>query len=371
VGAAATPVTNHREAELARRELRAAGDAVAAELVAIEDSPGRRFLDGASLSGITLDRWTATKADLGALWSHYALLRQVLTEADGTRDLARLTTLLRGQAVRLPDSRQVTAVELLDTMEASIRTVREVVAAADAVWSEQASALDRLDGQLRAATAIAEELGVPGPAADTLATIRAQVFSDPLSLPQNDNRLVQVDDELTRATAELTALRRLRDEAEPRIAALRESVHDLAATFDTTRQLVATAQDKIAGALAPPTDPGPTLRLRVDALAQTRDLTRLARGIGDVTQAITTAASQLHRAADNARELLDRRAELRGRLDAYRIKAARLGHSEDPALTDLHRQAQDLLWHAPCDLGAATRALNAYQRAISDREAAR
>ncbi|WP_211768598.1 hypothetical protein [Kutzneria sp. CA-103260] len=370
MGAAATPVTNHREAELALRELRSAGERVAAELVAVEDSPGRRFLDGAMLSGVTLARWTAAKTVMGAAWAHYAQFQQVLTAAEGTKDLVRLTTLLRGPAVSLPDLRQVTLAELLETMTASCREVREIVSAADAAWS-QVGTLDRLDERLRSATAIADELGVPGPAADTLATVRAQVLSDPLSLPQNDTRLAELDSRLAEATVELTALRRLRDEAEPRIAQLRESVRGLAAAFDTTRQLVATAQDKIAGSLSPPADPVPSLRLRIDALAETRDLARLARGIEDVTQAITTAAGQLDRAADNARELLDRRAELRGRLDAYRIKAARLGHSEDPALTNLHRQAQDLLWHAPCDLAAATRALNAYQRAISDREAAR
>jgi len=371
VGAAATPVTNHREAELALRELRSAGDGIVAELVAIEDSPGRRFLDGASLSGITLARWTAAKVAMGALWEHYALFQQVLVEADGTRDLARLTALLRGPAVRLPDLRQVTLTELLESMTASSREVREVVSAADAVWSSHVGALDRLDERLRSATAMADELGVAGPVTDTLASIRAQVLTDPLSLPQKDTRLDELGSRLAEATMELAALRRLRDEAEARIAALRAAVHDLAATFDTTSRLVATALDRIAGSLTQPTDPVPSLRLRIDALARTRDLTRLARGIEDVTQAITTAAGQLTRAADNARELLDRRAELRGRLDAYRIKAARLGHSEDPALTDLHRRAHDLLWHAPCDLAAATRALNAYQRAISDREAAR
>ncbi|MFC0435395.1 hypothetical protein [Kutzneria buriramensis] len=370
MGAAATPVTNHREAELALRELRSAGEGIAAELLAVEDSPGRRFLDGASLSGVTLDRWTAAKADLGALWAHYALFQQVLATAESTRDLARLTTLLRGPAVELPDLRQVTMAELLEIMTGSCREVREVVSAADTLWSQVAT-LDRLDERLREAATTADELGVAGPSTDTLAAIRAQVLSDPLSLSGNDNRLAEVDAQLAEATVELTALRRLRDEAEPRIAALRESVHDLGADFDTTGQLVVTARGKIAGSLAQPADPVPSLRLRIDALAQTRDLARLARGIEDLARAITTAAGQLAKAAANAQELLDRRAELRGRLDAYRIKAARLGHSEDPALTDLHREARDLLWHAPCDLAASTRALNAYQRAISDKEAAR
>jgi len=66
--------------------------------------------------------------------------------------------------------------------------------------------------------------------------------------------------------------------------------------------------------------------------------------------------------------LFDRRAELRGRLEAYRVKAARIGFAEDPELEQRHQEAQDLLFTAPCDLAAATRALNRYQQAIQQRD---
>jgi hypothetical protein len=65
--------------------------------------------------------------------------------------------------------------------------------------------------------------------------------------------------------------------------------------------------------------------------------------------------------------LLDRRAELRGRLEAYQVKAARLGHAEDAELSGLHDEAHEILFTAPCDLPAATRALNRYRQAIQDR----
>ncbi|MET1075881.1 MAG: hypothetical protein ABWY11_24750 [Umezawaea sp.] len=68
----------------------------------------------------------------------------------------------------------------------------------------------------------------------------------------------------------------------------------------------------------------------------------------------------------NLAGLLDRRAELRGRLEAYRAKATGLGHAEDPALAALHRDAHDVLFTAPCDLPEATRAVGRYQRAVLD-----
>src|SRR5262249_54872868 len=65
-----------------------------------------------------------------------------------------------------------------------------------------------------------------------------------------------------------------------------------------------------------------------------------------------------------AAALLGRRDELRGLLDAYRAKAARLGAAEDTELAARYRQASDLLWTAPCDLAAATAAVTHYQQAI-------
>ena len=62
--------------------------------------------------------------------------------------------------------------------------------------------------------------------------------------------------------------------------------------------------------------------------------------------------------------LLSRRDELRGLLEAYKAKAARLGAAEDPGLTDRYDQARELLWTAPCDLNAAADAVNRFQQAV-------
>jgi hypothetical protein len=62
--------------------------------------------------------------------------------------------------------------------------------------------------------------------------------------------------------------------------------------------------------------------------------------------------------------LLSRRDELRGLLDAYQAKAARLGAAEDPHLAARYAQARELLWTAPCDLTAVASAVNGYQHAV-------
>ena len=71
--------------------------------------------------------------------------------------------------------------------------------------------------------------------------------------------------------------------------------------------------------------------------------------------------------ADIVRTACDRvalRDELRGRLDAYRAKAAALGRAEDLVLDDAYGRARDALYVAPCDLDEATRLTEDYQRSI-------
>jgi hypothetical protein len=83
--------------------------------------------------------------------------------------------------------------------------------------------------------------------------------------------------------------------------------------------------------------------------------------------AVARALSDARALLANLTGLLDRRAELRGRLEAYRAKATGRGHAEDPELGALHRRARDVLFTAPCDLRAATVAVAHYQRAVLDR----
>ena len=73
-------------------------------------------------------------------------------------------------------------------------------------------------------------------------------------------------------------------------------------------------------------------------------------------------ARELRAAADG---LVARRDELRGRLDGYRAKAATYRLDEHDDLGPLHVQARTLLYTAPCDLSAATKAVVAYQTTLA------
>jgi hypothetical protein len=85
-----------------------------------------------------------------------------------------------------------------------------------------------------------------------------------------------------------------------------------------------------------------------------------------VSQDLDAAAAQAQADRDVLGGLLDRRAELRGRLGALRAKAGARGRSEDLTLDALYTRARELLWSAPCDLAAATVAVRAYQRGLEE-----
>jgi hypothetical protein len=64
---------------------------------------------------------------------------------------------------------------------------------------------------------------------------------------------------------------------------------------------------------------------------------------------------------------LDERDDLRGLLQSFRDKAAAHGLGEHPELEPLYRQAQSLLWTAPCDVDAARGLVQQYVARVNDK----
>ena len=91
-----------------------------------------------------------------------------------------------------------------------------------------------------------------------------------------------------------------------------------------------------------------------------------AAALQDLRVAVADTTGALRNAADAAVGLVERRSELRGRFDAYRAKAARLGVVERPDVLAAGERVHDLLWTRPCDLAAATVAVVDYQRLVRD-----
>lgn len=392
------------EVDRALAAVRADNDRIAASLVEMDAHPGHQLLKNAALTGLTSARWEQARAAMATLWEQYASYRDLVAKATEVRarrsrpgddELAELTGILHGPIVEL-DSEEVpierrgltgpsqvieriTLAELLARMRQAFDTVTAVLAAVESAWSAAIGRLDPLDKRLHAVSVRAESVGA---AADEVAGIRRDldkaremVLTDALTVQATD-ALPDIERRVGELETRLTGLARVRDQFDTRLAALETTLSDLEAIEATARQTYTAVVEKIAAPGLPvPGEQG-------SAAVRTR-LRRLTARHGDAGwDVLAGEADDLDRFAATALEsartvlraitgLLDRRAELRGRLEAYQVKAARLGHAEDAELARLHGEAQQILFTAPCDLAAATRALNRYRQAIQDRTQSR
>ncbi|MFJ1754470.1 hypothetical protein [Kitasatospora sp. NPDC088134] len=421
------PVLNREEVDRALARLGAERDAVEAALLALQDHPGLRLLTGAELSGRTRERWAVAEGGVTLLWALFDRYAEALASAravrsrrtrPGSAELAELSELLSGPAVTVPGGRlpeaagqlgaparlveRVTLAELLERMNDWYAVVLEVVGPVDAVWSALPARIDLLLAELGRVQMLAVSVGVrPGghPLADDLSelagqltALRSQVVSDPLALwrpsrvPAQRGRAAE---DATRAAptgvvdtsgfdrmgrqlddirVELEGLLRLRDESHERL----QQVADLLQRADLTLAEARRARGEVLAKIAAtevPAVPGPPSALR-EAIAQAVDFQQTGQWhrLGPLLDALEDAAAkELGRARQSLTEVaqpLAVRAELRGRLEAYKAMAARLGAAEDPEVVERFEKARWLLWSAPCDLRAAAEAVGRFQQAL-------
>jgi peptidoglycan/LPS O-acetylase OafA/YrhL len=157
-------------------------EAIRSNLLELEDSPAKRLLAGADLTGETRARWEAAVADLSALWETFSAYSAVVDEAvtalDGSgrapaTELSRVTALLHGPSILtceeppplaerdITDSgrQRLTVAAAVDHMNRLFRRTTELLARADTVWNEATSRLDEVRAALARAIALRPESG--------------------------------------------------------------------------------------------------------------------------------------------------------------------------------------------------------------------
>ena len=357
------------------------------------------MLAGAALTGESKQRWEAAAADLAALWETFTTYAAVVDQAAGLlggarrssdRELAQITTLLTGASVEVTRSVPLARRDLTETgrsrltltaavqeMRRAFAGVSDVVAAAESVWNETADGLSEIGAELDAAK---KQLGDTGDdeaatalaaAGDELGRLRDLLNADPLALWQGGSvdtaRLGRLRKQAAAAAARAAEIARVRADAQRRIAAAAAAVSAASAAFADAVAARDRAAARIAAAeLPPPPAEAVGLDVRLAALDKLKAAGRWGRLAEELDTIEAEAAAAGQRCRDTqqaAAALLDRRNELRGLLDAYQIKAARLGAAEDSELSRLYDQAHELLWTAPCDLAAAAAAVTRYQQA--------
>jgi hypothetical protein len=387
-------------------ELKRLGDdsaRVAEALAELADNSGYKLLDSAALTGVTAQRWQRASGRIAALWDNYTAFQDVLnraTEIRGRRpkprleDLNAIADLLRGKSITLSTkavalsertllgpsivTEKATLGETLNLMNSDFQLAADFVTAADAAWNRLFEQADPVQQRLRQVIASTMEIGdralgtMVATVGDEYTKLRREVFADPIGMgaPGSDfpRRLARIREELETAAAAVSGAADLRADFERRVGQLSRLIDRIADVEDAQRAAATEAREKIlVGALPAPTNQVPALRARLAALSEWRERglwRRLAEEASALEAALDdaqTAASRVHQAIAG---LLERREELRGRLAAYRVRAARSGAAETPRLEALYGQARELLWSKPCDLAASTRALSAYQKAV-------
>ncbi|MFE5032700.1 hypothetical protein [Streptomyces sp. NPDC056683] len=416
----AGPVMDRDEVDRALARLGAEHEAIETSLLALQDHAGRRLLEGAELTGTTRERWTAADASITLLWAYFDAYTDALRSAREIRarrrwssreDLVELTELLRGESVTVAGSATATAnaptllsaagrlserfslTGLVDRMNELYATSLDMVVTADAVWSALPARIDLLAAELQRTRTLAHSVGVrPGehPAGDdleritrTLTKLREDVVSDPLafwvptqgsSAPGGGRPDTTVYDREARALEEvrreIDAVLTVRQDAEARLIRLRDVLSRADRTLAEARTARGEVLAKIAATEVPVVSGPPTvLQEQLATAAEYRRGAQWHRLSPLLESLEQKAEDELLRARESLTAVtapLAVRAELRGRLDAYKAKVARHGLAEDPFLVERYDAARRMLWSAPCDLRVAEQAVLRYQRSVAE-----
>ncbi|MDE3722546.1 hypothetical protein PWG71_14220 [Nocardiopsis sp. N85] len=392
--------------EHALNRVQGESERIALNLRDLDDHVGHRLLKGADPHGLTRERWEHAERHIHRLWTTFDVFRRTVREAaehrgpgrGGASDQVRLTFLLTGPSLELPlakaplherglldtDKEHITLAEAVARMTADYEEITEVVSAAEAAWDvlhPRLGALDSLWLEIGTLTDMIEESGDE----DDLEALRSElalvgdtVRRDPLSLVGPDRQvdtssLERLRKRLETSRGELRDALRMRDSYRESTGHLVSAIDDLESSLVSLRELRAHVVTRIREPEAVDVpDPVPALRARIDAMDALRAHGRwreLGVLLGEVQAAVHAASDDARERRENLEGLLARRAELRGRLDAYRARAVRLGLAEDERASGLHDRAHRALWTAPGDLRAATVALSAYRRALEGSDA--
>jgi len=364
-------------------------DTIQANLLDLDGSFGKRLLAGATLTGITRQRWESAAGTLAAVWELYQAYSAVIDRAaealatrPGQDELAEITALLTGPSVEIdrgpaPLARrnladagreQMTLTAAQARMSGAFAEVTGVVAAAEQAWNDMAGKLDSAAADLGGVQMLGDE-DLAFEVAEVQAEhdrLRGLLNADPLGGQANTAAADRLLDRAGAVAARSADLARLRDGARQRIAAVTAAADGARAAREDAAEACLRSAAKITAVPAVPAD-------RTDLFARIAALgtilaagrwTRLSSELDLLERELASATSNFRDTERTAAALLGRRDELRGLLDAYKAKAARLGAAEDPGLAAWYDQARGLLWTAPCDLNAAADAVNRFQQAV-------
>ena len=374
------------------RTLHETAERTSANLVELEIDSTRRLLEGVSLQGESAARWSAATDALTELWRRQALLEGLLQGADklrGSRRGDELHALLDGQSIELGSAevplaerellgssraaQRCSAEELLSGMSSLFDEVNGVIARICETWETFTPRLDDARSLRLECGSLAGELGQScarevESASERLDELSASVTTDPLSVQTSD--VDQVVAQLRALRDELQGSVELQRGFDARVLEARELLDQLRAAVAETL----TAREQLLVKIVTPVPPtAPELRGDLEreladtaALAQSESWREARAALERWTAHANEQLRDAQATRDACRAPIEARNQFRALLDAYQVKAKRLGRLEDPEVAQLVARARDTLFHAPTDLGLAAQLVRSFQHALSD-----
>ncbi|MGH3550705.1 MAG: hypothetical protein ACRDQU_21815 [Pseudonocardiaceae bacterium] len=349
-------------------------------LINLEDHLGRRLLDSTMVEGVTLERRTKVLDDFATLWARYESYRIVVVE---------VRTIMARSPLAQADLREVRelvtrAAELVVAIQTIYDRIHEVVVATGEVWTVMASRIDVCDTLLEQAQTLVTNLnltagrdsaaGVVIELAGRFNHMRRIASADPLRFWAHGVATVDEVDQLIaqceQARADLQMLAELRQHGPRRLDEVNATLTEVRRLEEKICEERRRVNVKIL--VEPVMEEGTqSIDLLGPRLATALELYRcehwrqLSSELPALERDVRAARKRAQAELIETGRPLRLRAELRGRLSAYRAKAAGLGRIEDLALEKRYQRARTLLWRAPCDLAVAAAAVAQYQDAVN------
>jgi hypothetical protein len=327
---------------------RSAHAALGSRLVDLESHPDVGVARTGGLTGTTAAAWAEADAALAHAWETYRVLDQVLDDAEAAPD--RAAELLTKAPVPGAGGVPTTPSTALEAAGAAVDGAVAVADRLSAAWTDLVPRV----GAARTAAAAAGDTATERAAA----ALAQLVATDPFAVQEPEVAAVEQRAAAsgTRHAASQAAVARL----DADLVDARRDLDRLAADVAAAGDELAHAASRVTG--VSPTPPVPDLddlsawldRIRAAAGA---DRSRAASDLAGWTAAHQARRNELDAALGAARTRMRRRKEGQGLWTALRAKAGARRLDEEADVADALTMAQDLLWHAPCDLAAAEAAL--------------
>jgi len=378
--------------------LRAAAEAIGANLLEVELDPNRNLLDSSALEGESATRWGEASTTLAQLWQWHALLEQLLDRAvklRGTRArlpekrVEELRELLEGASIELSSEHvpleqrdllggvqaalHCTPEDLLQRSSAAFDEAKTVLVAAGNAWDALLPRLDAARSTLQQSAELGGALGEGEPpgldrARARLSELTEKLSKDPLSV--SDEEVAELERSLQALRCDLKSLDQLRREFATQLADARKLLEEL-------RRVVregCEAHEQVLVKVGAPSVPEP-LSLDEALESPLEDVEKIARHgawrearavLEEWTNRAQSLLDKAERIALENRAPIEKRNELRGLLDACQAKALALGLIEDLDLSGMFREAQESLYTAPTDLTKASELVDSYRKALGE-----